>query len=331
MTTPAQAPRILLLATGGTIAGRAAAPLDDRYEAGADGIAGLRAAAKALGTGALLTVVEVASVGSQDIDIPVWRRLADSIRDAFAADSCDGVVVAHGTDTAEETAFLLDLVLPAGRPVIVTGAMRPPQAIGADGPRNLASAIRVAGDPSAAARGVLVVLGDEIHAARLVHKAQTGGADAFSSSPSGPLGSVSPAGPRFFAPGVSAAREPLPWPASDAWPPVAILYCHAAMDRKIVEAIIAADPAGIVLAGVGGGNAPGWILDRLTEAAARGLVVIRSTRIDGGIVTSAGEVDDTTRGFIAGGMLSPQKCRLQLQLLLAAGMRDVAALRETFA
>jgi L-asparaginase len=323
--------RTLILATGGTIAGAAASPLADRYVAGVGGAAALHAAADALGTGAMLDVVEVSAVGSQDIDGAIWARLVAAIEAAIAEGRHAGVVVAHGTDTLEETAFLLDLVLASSLPIVVTGAMRPPNAIGADGPRNLAGAIRVAGDPAAHGRGVLVVIGDEIHAARAVRKAQTGGADAFRSAPGGPLGSVSPAGPHFFAPATASARAPLALPPAGGLPPVAILYCHAAMDLGVVDAVIGSGVAGIVIAGVGGGNAPRAVLDRLAGAVGRGVAVVRSTRIDGGTVTSEGEVDDASFGFVAGGSLGPQKARILLQLLLAAGTDAPDALRPHFA
>jgi L-asparaginase len=197
-------PRILVLATGGTIAGWADSAVAGRYASGEVGIDALLAFATDLGIDADLIAEQVASVGSQDMDAAIWDRLHGRIVEAFANDRADAVIVTHGTDTAEETGFLLDLVLPAGRPVVLVGAMRPGNAIGADGPRNLANAIRIANDPASRGRGVLVILGDTVFGAREVHKALTDGADAFRAFPGGPLGAVSPASLRYFTPPVEA-------------------------------------------------------------------------------------------------------------------------------
>lgn len=324
-------PRLLVLATGGTIAGRADSAIAGRYASGEVGIDALLAFTADLGIEADLVAEPVAAVGSQDMDAAIWDRLHGRIAEVFANDQADGVIVTHGTDTAEETAFLLDLVLPPGRPVVLVGAMRPANVLGADGPRNLANAIRVAGDPASYGRGVLVVLGDAVFGARDVRKALTSGTDAFRAVPGGPLATVSPASLRYFAPPVAASwRGRYRLPPLGAWPPVAVLYAHANMDMAVAHAILSTKPAGVVLAGVGHGNASAAVLKALAGAAGQGVSVVRSTHLNEGTVTRNLEVDDDASHFIAGGSLNPQKCRILLQLLIADGVDDIAGQQRIF-
>ncbi|MDR3515471.1 MAG: asparaginase [Azospirillaceae bacterium] len=329
MTQPR--PRILVLSTGGTIAGQAASAAGARYVSGQVGIDTLLEAADS-GTGDVdLAGIAIATVGSQDMDRRIWARLHAEIAAAFAQDRADGIVITHGTDTAEETAFLLDLTLPPTRPVVLVGAMRPANALGADGPRNLANAIGVAAAVEAYGRGVLVVMGDAVFEARSVYKAGTNGTDAFRAFPGGPVGAVTPSSLHFFAPATTpraTAAYRLPPPPD--WPIVAILHIHADMDLAIVDAILASDVAGVVLAGVGHGNAPRAVLDRLGRAAHRGVAVVRASRIDAGAVARDTEVDDEALGFLAGGTYSPQKCRLLLQLLIANAILDPIARQNAF-
>ena len=310
-------PRILILATGGTIAGRAHSDDSLRYTSGLVGVEALLQASTGFDITADISAEQIASVGSQDMSEAIWWRLHQRI----VTGGMDGVVITHGTDTIEETAFLLDLVLDAGVPVVLVGAMRPGNALGADGPRNLACALRAAASRHARARGVLVVMADMIHSARHVRKALTSGTDGFRSWPGGPIGTASPLGVSFHAP-------PMPWvmrgryklPEGASLPPVGIVYAHAGMDAAMAAAMVASGAAGIVLAGMGHGNAPAAVLAVLADAARRGIAVVRSTRVDEGSVARNLEVDDDASGFIAGGDLSPQKCRLLLQLLIANGV-----------
>jgi L-asparaginase len=324
-------PRILVLSTGGTIAGEASSAAGSGYVAGRVGIEALLHAAGGSANDVHLTGKAVAAIGSQDMDRHVWTRLHGEIEAAFAEDETDGIVITHGTDTAEETAFLLDLTLPPKRPVVIASAMRPSNGLGADGPRNLASAIRVAADPGALGRGVLLVMGDALFDAKSVYKACTTGTEAFRAFPGGPIGSATPASVQFFHP-CPPHRPPAAYrlPDPGAWPMVAILHAHADMDMAIVDAILATDIEGVVLAGVGHGNAPRIVLDRLAEAARRGVAVVRSSRVNAADVGRDLEIDDAAFGFLAGGTLGPQKCRLLLQLLIANGIADPAARQHAF-
>ncbi len=319
-------PRIRILATGGTIAGSAGSALQRGYRPGQIGVAELLTAAGTLGLEADFDGREIAAIGSQDIGWREWDALHAAILEAIDDTAVNGVIVTHGTDTAEETAFLLDLTLPAGKPVVLVGAMRPADAVGSDGMRNLANAVRVAGDPAAADRGVLVVMSDEVFAAQDVRKAATGGTEAFRGFPRGPIATVTPTSLDWFGPPDRAGR-----PARFAWPAmlpkVTIVTAHAGMDGDSVRCGLAGGARGVVLAGMGQGNAPAAVIAALAES---GVPVVRSTRVDQGSVDRNLEVDDDSLGFVAARGLGPAKARILLQVLLANGVTDPAAMQAEF-
>lgn len=319
-------PRLRILATGGTIAGSAGSALERGYRPGEIGVDELLEQAGRLGLDARLDGVDIAAVGSQDIGWPEWQALHREIGAALADPSVGGVIVTHGTDTAEETALLLDLTLAPGKPVVLVGAMRPADAVGSDGMRNFANAVRVAGDRQAARRGVLVVMSDAVFAAHDVRKAATGGAEAFRGFPRGPLGMVTPVSLDWFGP---PDREPGParfaWP--QALPRVDIVYAYAGMDEAPVADALAGGAQGIVLAGLGNGNAPAPVLAALSEAE---VPVVRSSRVDQGAVDRNLEVDDDACGFVAARSLNPQKARILLQVLLANGVSEPRAMQAEF-
>jgi L-asparaginase len=321
-------PRILLLATGGTIASETDAGNKKSYDGPAAGLDALMRAARF--DGAHLTGEQIASIGSQDMDFAVWRRLLRRIRGVAEHDEADAVVITHGTDTLEETAFFLDLVAPRERPIVITGAMWAANALGADGPRNLLSALRVAIDPAARGRGVLSVMDDEIRSARTLSKARTTGVNAFRSALQDRVGVAKPSTVQFYHP-PRARRRPKPYALADveALPRVIVIYCYADMDKEAVEAQLLTAPAGIVVAGLGDGNIPNYLIDLFSEAARR-LVVVRSTRVSEGEVPRNGEVDDDRLGFIAARDLNPCKSRILLQILLANGVRDLDAIQSAF-
>lgn len=317
---------IRVLATGGTIAGSGARGTGLAYTPGQIGIAEMAAEVQALGIEAELNAVEIAAIGSQDIGWPEWELLHAQIVIAQTDEDVAGVVVTHGTDTAEETALLLDLTLAAGKPVVLVGAMRPADAVGSDGMRNFANAVRVASDPDAAGRGVLVVMGDQVFAASDVRKASTNSIDAFRGFPRGPIANVTPASLDWFGPpGREGMGARLRWP--DRLPPVEILTAHAGMTACPVEALIGCGAKGLVLAGVGQGNAPGPVLTALADA---GVPVVRASRVDQGYVDRNLEVDDDAHGFVAARSYNPAKARILLQLLIANEISDRAEMQAHF-
>ena len=319
--------RITVLATGGTIAGVAGSALAHDYRPGQIAIHEYLEQVEGLGLAAEFSGRQVANIGSEDMGPEVWAPLHDAIRDALADETCDGIIVTHGTDTLEETAFLLDLTLPCAKPVVLVGAMRPADAVGYDGLRNFANAVRVAGDDDAGGRGVLVVMGDRVFAARDVRKDRTRTTDAFRGFPRESIGLVTPSALEWFgAPWRSGEDARYAFP--DALPPVAILYAHAGMDTQLARRIAGEDQRGIVVAGVGEGNMNDGVRGILRERAAAGVAVVRASRVDEALVDR--EPEDDGNGFIAARALNPQKARILLQLLLAAGVRDPAAMQAAF-
>ena len=319
--------RITVLATGGTIAGIAGSAIAKDYVAGQITIEDYLEEVGGLGLGAEFSGRQIANIDSADIGPEVWNALHPAVIEALADDDCDGVIVTHGTDTLEETAFLLDLTLPASKPVVLVGAMRPADAVGYDGLRNFANAVRVASDADAAGRGVLVVMGDRVFGARDVRKVRTRGTDAFRGFPRESVALVTPSSLEWFgAPWRPDAVAQFDW--CDALPEVVILYAHAAMDAAAVERMIGQDARGVVVAGVGEGNMPEVVRQELVRQRASGLHVVRASRADEGLVDR--EAEDDANGFTAARALNPQKARILLQLLIANGITEPAAIQRVF-
>ena len=318
---------IKVLATGGTIAGIAGSALQHDYRPGQIGIGDYLAQVAQVGIDARLDGRQIASIGSEDMSPAIWTRLHAEIAAALDDHGCGGAIVTHGTDTLEETAFLLDLTLPSTKPVVLVGAMRPADAVGYDGLRNFANAVRVASDPAAAGRGVLAVMGDRVFAARDVRKVRTRGADAFRGFPRDAVGMVTPSALDWFgAPWRPGAPARFTLPAE--FPEVPICYVFAGMSADVAARLIVPATRGLVLAGVGEGNMPEALRRKLAGLRADGLVVVRASRVDEGLVDR--EPEDEANGFVAARALNPQKARILLQLLLAEGIEDPAAIQTAF-
>lgn len=320
-------PNLLILATGGTIAGKAGSATRHDYRPGQIGIDEYLRQVAELGLNATLTGKQIANIGSEDIGPEIWAKLHAEISAAINDPSIDGVIITHGTDTVEETAFLLDLTLPATKPVVLVGAMRPADAVGYDGLRNFANAVRVAGDSQASGRGVLVVMGDRVFAARDVRKARTRGTDAFRGFPRDSIGLVTPSALDWFG---------APWRVDEAarfaftqdLPDVPILTVHAGMRPDYVARLVRPETGGVVVAGVGEGNMPDPVRDALVALAAKGMPIVRSSRLDEGLVDR--EPEDDPNRFVAARALNPQKARMLLALLIADGVTEPSAIQSEF-
>ncbi|WP_340589429.1 asparaginase [Erythrobacter alti] len=318
---------ILVLATGGTIAGQAGSATRADYRPGQIDIADFLAEFDALGVDARLEGRQVANIDSANIGPEIWCQLHSACMDAMSDPSCSGVIITHGTDTAEETAFLLDLTLPTTKPIVLVGAMRPADAVGSDGLRNFANAVQIAAHPAAAGRGVLLVMGDTVLSARDVRKAHTGGTNAFKGFPRGPIALATPSSVDWLSPPwrvEEAARFVLP----GKMPRVSIIYAYAGMDGASVTQALEQGAKGIVLAGFGAGNSPDTVREALADAAHGGVPVVRATRVDEGLVDR--EPQDTANGFIASRALGPAKARILLQLLIASGVTDPVEAQAAF-
>jgi len=336
-------PRIRLLATGGTIAGAQTGGDQRGYKAATLSMDALIAAVPQLAALAAIAVEQVAAIGSQDMDDATWLTLAARAQAALDAPGIAGVVITHGTDTMEETAFFLNLVLRTEKPVVLVGAMRPATAISADGPMNLYNAVAVAVAPETSRRGVLVVANDEIHFAREVAKTNTTQVGTFRATHRGLAGLVNAGRLHFYAPPVrrhTAASEFAPLPVSPSphlpvsqssapLPRVDIVYAHAGMGREAIDAAVRAGARGIVIAGVGDGNLGAVALSAAAAAARADVAIVRSSRTGGGVVERNIEIDDDGLGFIAADELNPQKARVLLMLGLTR-TSDRRALQEMF-
>ncbi|NML33963.1 asparaginase [Paraburkholderia antibiotica] len=334
-------PRIAVLATGGTIAGAAPdAANTSGYQAGVVGVDQLLAAVPALSTVARIAPEQIASVDSKDMTMSLWTTLAQRINTLLASDDVDGVVVTHGTDTLEETAYLLHLSVKSDKPVVLTAAMRPASALSADGPLNLLNAVTVAAyvatHAAARGQGVLVAFNNRIHSARDVVKTSTYAVDAFQSPEIGALGWVQD-GRVEFQRGVVRAHTltseftlaSLDSPDA-ARPQVEIVASYAGVSRLAVDALVAAGVRGIVVAGTGNGSIHQTLQQALAEAVSRGVAVVRSSRVGSGHVMRNGAAADDALGFVSAGSLNPYKARVLLMLALAAGQTAPAALQKLF-
>lgn len=306
--------KIVVLGTGGTIAGRASSAGDNLgYTAAQVGVAELLEGIPALrGTGPV--VEQVAQLDSKDMDFATWSALAQRCAGWLARADVAGIVITHGTDTLEETAYFLQAVLGPAKPVVVTCAMRPSTALAPDGPQNILDAVAVV---RSGAPGVMAVCDGVVHSARDVRKVHTYRLDAFSSGDAGPLGYVEQDGVRWThgmppAAGVEFAGALEKLAVGPAWPRVEIVMNYAGASGDIVRALTGQGIDGLVVAGTGNGTLHHALEAALLEAQAAGVKVVRSTRCaDARVLPHAGDK-------LPGSTLSPVKARVAmlLQLLL---------------
>ncbi|AOZ06872.1 asparaginase [Cupriavidus malaysiensis] len=327
-------PRIVVLATGGTIAGSAASAASSaHYQAATVPVTALLDAVPALKSVARLEAEQVAQVDSKDMGFALWARLQARVAFWCAQPDVAGVVVTHGTDTLEETAMLLHLSCAVPVPVVMTAAMRPSTSLSADGPLNLLDAVRVAAHPEARGRGVLVVLNQQIHAARDVVKAHTSAVDAFVSPVGGPLGFVQDELVSFMRAPLRRVERSWPLPAGE-WPLVEIVPSYAQPSRIVVDALVAAGAAGLVVAAAGNGSIHEALAAALADAARAGVAVVRSSRTGAGHVSIPALPNPGAGLFVSAGDLNPYKARALLLLALARDPRlaaDPGRLQQCFA
>jgi L-asparaginase len=313
MTTPHDpaAPHVLVVATGGTIAGRAARA-DDAvgYRSAELGVQALLDAVPPL-AGVPLRTRQLAQLDSKDMGPAVWQALAQCVDEALARPEVQGIVVTHGTDTLEETAGLLQRVLAPAKPVVLTAAMRPSTSLQADGPQNLLDAVTVARHPGA--RGVLVVIGGQVFAGDAVRKVDAYRLDAFDAADGGPVAVVE----------AGAVRRLRAWPEGEPlglarlsrppaqWPRVAWITSHAGFDAALVDAAVAAGFDGLVVAGTGNGTLHHALEAAAQRAQAAGVALVLSTRCASGRV-----VGDVSRVVPVSPACSPAQARVALLLEL---------------
>jgi L-asparaginase len=326
-----QLPNIVILATGGTIAGAAATGTQAGYTSGAVTIDAMLAAVPGIQKLANIKGEQISNVGSQDMNFDILLTIAKRCNALLASNSVDGIVVTHGTDTMEESAFFLNLVVKSDKPVVLVGSMRPSTAVSADGPLNLYDAVAVAGDPNSKGRGVLVVMNDWIHGAHSLTKTSTTAIQTFMSPVRGIVG-VSTYGKNDFYNNPSwkhTLASEFDIASVTKLPRVDILYAYEEMSPDLVDASVANGAKGIVIAGVGNGNMNKATLEAAARAVKKGVVVVRSSRVPNGTVGRNVEVNDDEMGFIASDELNPQKSRILLMLALLKP-RTTAELQQLF-
>jgi L-asparaginase len=325
-------PKIMILATGGTIAGAQASTAEAGYKSGSFSVDDLIKAVPQLKDIADISGEQVANIGSQTMNHEVWLKLAKRINEALKGDT-DGVVITHGTDTMEETAYFLGLVVKSDKPIVLVGSMRPATAIGADGPANLYNAVALAGNPEARSRGPLVVLNDEIHYAHEVQKTNSTQLDTFKSPNRGRAGVMNTGKAYFFSQNTTRhttkSEFSVDGKSVNDLPRVDIVYSYANFGRDAIDFLVKEGVKGIVLAGVGDGNSTDTAIAALADAAKKGIAVVRATRTGSGLIVRNVEVDDDKLGFIAAMELNPQKARILLMLSLMK-TNDTKKLQEFF-
>lgn len=324
-------PKIRILATGGTIAGAGESAVAGEYAAARLPIEALLEAVPEAGGIAELSGEQLAQIASQAVTPALWLKLARRVNELLAAATVDGIVITHGTDTMEETAYFLHLTVHSDRPVVLVGAMRPATAISADGPANLYNAITLAAHPGARGKGVLLAMNETILGARDVTKSNTTNVATFRAQDTGPMGMVANGRVSFYSGPVRAHTSASEFQVDDRerLPPVEILYGYAGDNSAQVGAAVQAGAQGIVFAGVGNGNLNPAVEQALAQARAQGVAVVRGTRTGSGRVTTGAEVDDSQYGFVVADDLSPQQARVLLMLALTR-TRDPQRLQEMF-
>ena len=324
-------PTIYILATGGTIAGSGSGALDTSYTSGTVTVDKLIAAVPDINKIATIKGEQISNIGSQEMNNEVWFKLANRVNELLTSGKADGVVITHGTDTMEETAYFLNLVVKSDKPIVMVGSMRNSGSLSADGPLNIFNAVNVAMNKEAAGKGVMVVMNDEIHAAREVTKTNTTAVDTFKSPNSGKIGTVFYGNVKFY---MNPTRKHTVNSAFDITkikelPRVDIIYSHSNDNPDFVNVAVKNGAKGIINAGMGNGNPFPSALEALGEAVKAGVVVVRGSRVGSGETTLNGEVDDGKYGFLASDNLNAQKARVLLMLALTQ-TTDKAKIQELF-
>ena len=312
-------PNVMVLATGGTIAGTGATSTTTiGYTAATVAVERLIAAVPELKNVATVKGEQVFQIASENINNDYWLKLAKRVNSLLAQKDVDGIVVTHGTDTIEETAYFLNLVVKSRKPVVIVGAMRPSTALSADGPINLYNAVLLAGSNDAAGKGVLVVLNDQINAAREVTKTNTSTLDTFKAPELGLLGYMQDNRPIFYRQSTRKHTSDTEFDVMqlDVLPQVDIVYGYANVNRIAVDAFKAAGAKGIIYAGTGDGSLADSVRPALVEARKKGIIIVRSSRVGQGIVARNGEDNDDQLDLIVSDTLNPQKARILLMLAL---------------
>ncbi len=311
-------PKIRIIATGGTIAGVSESSTSSAYSAGQVGIQTLIDAVPQMLYLADVSGEQLVNIGSQDMNDEVWLKLAKRINQLLNKEGYDGVVVTHGTDTMEETAYFLNLTVKSDKPVILAGSMRPSTAISADGPANLYNAVAAAVSPAVKGMGVLCCMNNQLLDAKTVIKTHTIDCDTFEGGPSGIIGYVYNGEAHMLQTpnNLHTLKSEFDVSKINKLPKVGIVYGYANASPLPMQAFVDNKFDGIVLAGVGDGNFYKDVFDVAVKAQNSGIQIVRSSRCPTGPTCLNSEVDDAKYHFVAALELNPQKARVLLMLAL---------------
>ncbi|MDX3905412.1 MAG: asparaginase [Pigmentiphaga sp.] len=317
-------PRIRIVATGGTIAGAGSRPQSTQvYASGALDVKDLCAAVPGLNELAQVETEQFAALDSKNATPAFWRALAVRLQELLDSEAVDGLVVTHGTDTLEETAYYLHLVLKTRKPVVLVGAMRPATALSPDGPLNLFNAVTVAAAAEAADRGVLIAFNHGIFGARDATKVNANRPDAFAAPNGGPLGLVQDGCVSWLARPDRMHTHATRFSCDTPLPPVEVLVGYAGASAALIDAVGACGARGLIWAGTGNGSASKEALAALDRLRAAGLAVVRTTRTGSGCIPAG-------QGMVGAGTLSPWKARVLTMLALGAGCGEPQLLQSVF-
>lgn len=324
-------PKIRIIATGGTIAGVSTSATNSAYSAGQVGVQALIQAVPQMLDVADVSGEQLVNIGSQDMNDNVWLKLAKRINELLNNEGYDGVVVTHGTDTMEETAYFLNLTVHSDKPVILVGSMRPSTAISADGPGNIYAGVVAAASPQSVGRGVMVCMNNLLLDAKDVTKMHTTDVATFQAANFGKVGYVYNGQAIYCRDITNLHTTKSEFNVDDltSLPKVGIVYGYANCSPLPMKAFMDANFDGIVLAGVGDGNFYKDVFDVALQARAKGINIVRSSRVPTGPTCLNGEVDDSKYHFIAALTLNPQKARVLLMLALTK-TRDWQKIQEYF-
>ncbi len=312
------AKNIVILATGGTISGAGESANKSQYSSSKINIDQIVKSSAGIEKLANISAQQIMQKGSQDINQNDWLVIAKKVNETLAQKEVDAVVITHGTDTMEETAYFLNLTVKSDKPVILVGAMRPATSISADGPLNLYNAVAVAADDNAKNKGVLVVMNEQILAARDVTKTHTTNVMAFAAPNAGAIGNVHYGKVNFYYAPLRLHTKDSEFDVAKIkkLPQVDIVYAYAGFDPKQIDDLVAANTKAIILAGVGDGNINQETVKALAKAVKKGILVVRSSHLLSGNVAPNVEINDDQFGFLTADNLTPQKARILVMLSL---------------
>lgn len=327
----ANAKNITILATGGTISGAGSSAIESQYSSSKIDINQIIKNSPGIDKLANIEAEQIMQVASQDMSPSTWISIANKVNEVLSRSAVDGVIITHGTDTMEETAYFLSLTVKSKKPVILVGSMRPSTSLSADGALNLYNAVALAASAQARAKGALILMNDEIFAARDAAKTHTTNVASFKSSNSGAIGFVHYGKVEIYynPTRTHSVKSIFDVRKTDSLPKVEIVFAYAGIDSGVIDHLVASGAKAIILAGVGDGNINKASLDRLKEARKKGVIIVRSSHLGSGAVARNSEINDDQLDFVTADNLSPQKARI-LTMLALMKTSDAKKIEEIF-